>query len=302
MTEDFRPSGNNHIPPFSPIAAAFLGLIGVFILYQFVGAILTLAIFGLDIENADINLMRLMTVAGQILFILLPGLWLTRYVYWDVTKVLRVKLPNIKEVAAFSVGLILITPLLQSYVYLQTELINYLAQNSDFVMSIKSALDSLDEILESTFSNLLAADNFFEGSFIILVIAVTPAICEEVFFRGYVQNSFEQKWSPLKSILVTSIFFGLYHFNPYGLLALIALGFYFGYSVYKSDSIVVPIVLHFLNNFIAVVAYFIIGDEEILSSVESEPLSDQFFSFLVLLFIFLVFVYFLRKYYHKLRD
>ena len=68
-------------PQISPIAAAFIGLIGGFFLYQIVGGLLTLLIFGLDIENAPVNGIRLMTMAGQILFILLPALIFTKLFY-----------------------------------------------------------------------------------------------------------------------------------------------------------------------------------------------------------------------------
>jgi hypothetical protein len=49
-------------PRISPIAVAFIGLIGGFFLYQIVGGLLTLLIFGLDIENAPVNGIRLMTM------------------------------------------------------------------------------------------------------------------------------------------------------------------------------------------------------------------------------------------------
>ena len=58
----------------SPIAAAFIGLVGGFFLYQFVGGLLSLIVFGFDLDKAPINGLRLMTMAGQILFILLPAL------------------------------------------------------------------------------------------------------------------------------------------------------------------------------------------------------------------------------------
>ena len=303
MQNDFHPDSNNNIPPIAPVAAGFIGLIGVFILYQFVGSIITLAIFGLDIEHADVNLMRMMTIAGQILFILLPALILAKFVHFDVTRALRVRLPAFKETAAFVFGLILLTPLLQNYVFLQNKIIEAAAEHSGFVESIKGGLDKLDGLLESTFVNLLSANNAFETVLVIVVIAVTPAICEEVFFRGYVQKSFEIKWTPFKSILVTSIFFGLYHFNPYGLPALIALGFFFGYAVYKSNSIVVPIVLHFINNFIAAVAYFIYGSEDIIATTtEGESLEMSLISFVILLFLFLGYMQLVRKNYSQLTN
>ena len=44
-----RKSIHDIYPLISPIAAAFLGLIGGFFLYQFVGGILTFVIFGFDL-------------------------------------------------------------------------------------------------------------------------------------------------------------------------------------------------------------------------------------------------------------
>ncbi|MGA8263415.1 MAG: CPBP family intramembrane glutamate endopeptidase, partial [Ignavibacteriaceae bacterium] len=75
-------------PIISPISAAFIGLFGGFFLYQIVGGVLTLLIFGLDIEKAPVNGFRLMTMAGQVLFILLPALLFSKWFYEDVTTVI----------------------------------------------------------------------------------------------------------------------------------------------------------------------------------------------------------------------
>src|SRR3990172_10923228 len=73
-------------PQISPIAAAFIGLIGGFFLYQIVGGLLTLLIFCLDIENAPVNGIRLMTMAGQIFFFLLPPLLFFIFFFFYVSK------------------------------------------------------------------------------------------------------------------------------------------------------------------------------------------------------------------------
>lgn len=285
----------------SPISAAYLALLGVFLLYQFGGALLTLAIFGMDFEKADVNAVRLLTMGGQILFILLPALMLTKFVYADVSSALRMKIPKIKEVGIFLLGLFLLMPLLQSFLYLQNYLFTVLAENISVFNSIKNFVDEIDKLVESTYSNLITAKSFFEGSFIIFLVAVIPAVCEETFFRGFVQTSFNQKYKPFTSALVTGIFFGIYHFNPYGSIALIALGTYFGFAAYMSNSILIPISLHFTNNFLAVLAYFVLGDSELLSSsvVDKQHLIPQLIAFTVFLFIFFSFIYYVKKNYHK---
>jgi len=87
-----------------------------------------------------------------------------------------------------------------------------------------------------------------------------------VFFRGFVQKSFEVSIKPIWAILITSVSFALYHFNPYGLLALVILASYLGFAAYQSKSIVIPIILHFVNNFVSVVTYFIWGTDELINT------------------------------------
>jgi membrane protease YdiL (CAAX protease family) len=288
-------------PLISPVAAAFLGLIGGFILYQFVGGLMTLLIFGFDLEAAPVNGLRFMTIIGQILFIFLPALFFSKWIYGDISKVISLKIPKWKELLLFILGIIILTPLLQSYLYIQNYLIERWAESSQFINSIKYLLDSLNELIEKTFGNLIHADNFVEMLLVIITISIIPAICEEVMFRGYIQRSFGFKFKPHIAALLTALFFALYHFNPYGLIPLAIIGFYLGFAAYKSESLVIPIVLHFLNNFFAVMLFFIIGDDELfksnVSDVESLDANILYFFLLLLMFITLIFI--IKNYYKK---
>jgi len=307
MNEELNPQQQKPEQPvinITPLSAAFLGLALVFILYQFGGAILTLLIFGLDFEKADINAVRLLTMGGQILLILVPALLLSKFIYVDVTSILRVRFPGKKEIIVFIIGLIILTPLLQNYLYIQNYLIEKIAQSNQVIKSIKNIVDQLDKLLESTYTNLIVAHSFFEGLFIILIVAVVPALCEEVFFRGYVQSSFEHKFKPLMSAFLTAFFFGIYHFNPYGLIPLIALGTYFGFAAYMSNSIFVPMTLHFLNNFLAVTAFFAFGSEELITSKVSptNEIVPNIISFVLLGLLFAGFVYYIKKNYYRFQT
>ena len=305
-----RPDFNNNrrsvhdtYPLISPIAAAFLGLIGGFFLYQFIGGILTLLIFDFDIDNAPVNSLRLMAMAGQILFILLPALLFAKWIYGDVSDIISIKMPKWIELALFSAGIIILTPLLQSYLYIQNFFIEQLAANSEMVKSVKSFFDSLNELVEKTYGNMLKADSVPEMFLVILIIAVVPAVSEEVMFRGYIQKSFEFRIKPFWAALITAIFFGIYHFNPYGLLPLIALGFYFGFAAYISKSLIVPMFLHFLNNFGAIMLYYIIGDDELISTnvTDSAGLESSITLFFILGLLFTIIILVIKKYYSKFK-
>jgi uncharacterized protein len=288
-------------PAISPVAAAFIGLIGGLFLYQIVGGMITLLIFGLKIENAPVNSVRLMTMAGQVLFILLPALLFTKWFYVDVTRILRVKIPDIKELGLFTMGIVVLTPLLEYYIVIQTWCIDKLALHFQWIHSIKALLDKLNDLVENTYGNLLTPNSAIEGGLIILVVAIVPAICEETMFRGFIQRSFEFKMKPFWAALITAIFFGLYHFSPYSLIPLIALGFYFGYASYTSNSIVTPVFLHFLNNFVAVMIYFIAGDKKLLENTPDPnvDLKSAFSMLFILLILFIGVIYLIRRYYSQ---
>lgn len=296
ITETYSP-----YPLISPVAAAALGLIGGFILYQFVGGLMTLLIFGFDLEAAPVNGLRFMTIIGQILFIFLPALFFSKWIYGDIGKIISLNLPKWRELSLYILGIIILTPLLQTYLYIQNYFIEKLAESSQFINSIKFLLDSLNELIEKTFVNLIHADNFVEMLLVIITISIIPAICEEVMFRGYIQRSFGFKFKPHIAALLTALFFALYHFNPYGIIPLAIIGFYLGFAAYKSQSLVIPIVLHFLNNFFAVILYFIIGDDELFKSnvSDAESLDANILYFILLLIMFIALIFFIKNYYKK---
>lgn len=284
----------------SPVAAAFIGLAGAFFLYQIIGSLLTVLILGLDLESVPVNSLRLMTMAGQILFILLPALLFAKWIYSDVGKIIRIRLPDLKELGLFTIGIIILIPLLQSYLYIQNYYLEIFAKNSSFINSVKSFFDSLNEMVEKTYSNLLSASNIFELTLVIIVVAVVPALSEETMFRGFIQRSFELRYKKYFGAIITAVFFSLYHFNPYGFIPLFVLGAFFGFAAYKSKTLLIPMFLHFLNNFSAVSLYHIIGDDELIksdASVNPDELSSYVMMFFGLAALFVVLIVVINKYY-----
>ncbi len=293
----FKQSNRNQI--VSPITAALFGLVGTFVLYQIVGGIITLVIFGFDINNASSNALRLMTMAGQILFILLPALLFAKWFYEDVSFIIRYKIPKPKEIILFSVGMIIIIPLLQNYMFIQNYFITELANKYPLVNSLKETFDSINDMVDKAYEGLLSSGSVIEGFFVIIVVAVVPAICEEVLFRGFIQKSFELKMTKFKAALITASFFGIYHFSPYGLVPLVLLGFYFGFAAYLSGSIFVPIFLHFINNLFAVITYFIFGSNSAVDKAleESIGINQSLISIVILILLITFYLIFIKSRY-----
>jgi len=103
-------------------------------------------------------------------------------------------------------------------------------------------------------SNLKSWGEFFMA---IVIMAFFPALFEEIFFRGTVQNLLERWWKmPLLAILVSSLLFSLIHMSVYLFLSRALLGFVLGLMYQRSKNLWVNIIAHFLNNTVAVIQLF----------------------------------------------
>lgn len=87
---------------------------------------------------------------------------------------------------------------------------------------------------------------------LILVIAVFPAIGEEIIFRGVIGRGLLARWGLIPGIIITSIMFGIVHAHPAHAIAVIPLGMFMHFAYYVTRSFWAPILVHFLNNAFAV--------------------------------------------------
>ncbi len=96
-----------------------------------------------------------------------------------------------------------------------------------------------------------APNSFPKFPVFVFVIAVVPAFCEEVFFRGFIQRNYVRTLSPARGVLLAGLVFGLFHLSPVNLLPLTVMGWYLGYVYYRSGNLLVPAAVHFSNNILS---------------------------------------------------
>jgi hypothetical protein len=92
----------------------------------------------------------------------------------------------------------------------------------------------------------------------LLIMALAPALFEETFFRGGMQQIL-QKWTrmPWLAILVTSLVFSAIHFSWYGFVPRFALGLVLGMIYYFSGSLWLSVTAHFFNNALVVTLIYV---------------------------------------------
>jgi len=128
----------------------------------------------------------------------------------------------------------------------------------------------------------------------ILVIAVVPAVGEELLFRGYLQKKLSNLLINTDiAILITAFLFSVIHLDFHAIIPRFVLGILLGYLFYWSGSIWLPILAHFVNNAQAVIFSYPTfkvdsGVYSILSDEKTDPILALFSFISVMLLIYVL--------------
>lgn len=246
-----------------PVVFAVLSLFVVFVLYQLVAGTVTFLLVGSStVTRENVTEIRLLTMAGQLLCILLPTLVLARLLSRNISTVFGWRIPSVSETLYAVLGLFFLQQMFQIYLFFQDMI--------PLPDAVRHMVDPFKKMIEEMFRELVQAESLPELVFVILVVAVVPAIVEELLFRGLIQRSFEKSFSGIHAAVLAGTIFGLYHFNPFAVVPLVGLGCYFGFLRYRSRSIILAMTAHFLNNALAAIAvYFQMESEMIIGAKES---------------------------------
>ena len=105
-----------------------------------------------------------------------------------------------------------------------------------------------DQLMEQTkFLTKFESPGYFLLA--LVVIALIPAVGEELLFRGVLQNIFRHLTSNTHlAIWLSALLFAAMHFQFYGILPRMLLGALFGYIYWWSGNLLIPMLAHFINN------------------------------------------------------
>jgi membrane protease YdiL (CAAX protease family) len=166
----------------------------------------------------------------------------------------------------------------------------------DFMAGFEDWARGMENQLKAVTEYLTAFDSTSYFILSVVVIAVIPAVGEELLFRGLLQNIFRKLLgNPHVAIWLAAFLFGALHFQFYGLVPRMLIGALFGYLYLWTGNLMIPIFAHFINNGLSLLLLFLyqkgITDLDV-ESTESFPLT-YILMFSVLFVILLVYF---RKY------
>ena len=133
-----------------------------------------------------------------------------------------------------------------------------LPESLDFIEKI---LKQQEEAAAALTERFLQADTIGGLLINIGLMALLPAFAEELTFRGTLQQIFTNNKSQIHvAVWLTAIVFSAIHMQFYGFVPRMLMGAMFGYILVWSGSLWLPIVMHFTNNGLAVLVYYLTGD------------------------------------------
>jgi len=175
-----------------------------------------------------------------------------------------------------------------------------IAAGAALLLGIVAPITSLIPMPESIkIEAIKAASQTGVLTFIYMVIAAP--ILEELIFRGIILDGLLKKYSPIMSILISSVLFGIVHLSPWSFVTGLIMGIFMGWVYYKSKSILATVIIHASANFSGYLLRFFI-DSSTIDKSYAEMLGGTTNLILVItssILIISICVYYLKKEFNK---
>jgi len=259
--------------PFS-FGRNFFILLGNVLLGMFMAALFSAVVallWGYDLQelasviagyepDADVNMIRSILGVNQLFTFLLPGL-LAAFILYKKDWIRRLYLSMSPSTKNWGLGILILfcsLPLVQFTYWLNQQIPlpdSWLEQEESTALILKM---------------IMTYNSPYELIINLLLIAVLPALGEEIIFRGLLQKNLE--WVTKNAhiaIWVSAFLFSFIHMQFAGFIPRLILGAVLGYLFYFTQNLWVPIIAHLFNNGVQVIADYFYKEEMSTLDVEN---------------------------------
>jgi len=197
----------------------------------FCGVLILMIRFFMNFAMSMPQSLVVLVMFTQLVVILTPALMMTVMLTRSPPKTLLLRMPPLLALPAAAALAVTIHPVLRGL--------------GDLVMKLYPMNEHLEEQLKK----------FSVGTestwLLVLVIAVAPAICEELAFRGFILSGLRHMGHKWRAIAVSSLFFGISHAIFQQSVVACLMGAVIGFVAVQTGSIFPGMVFHMLNNSLA---------------------------------------------------
>ncbi|TKC04930.1 CPBP family intramembrane glutamic endopeptidase [Pedobacter frigoris] len=267
---DFIPQEREENSGIVQLLRLVMYVMGSLLLVSIIAALIVVGIYGLealmDSDNSNyIGSMRIMLIATSIGIFMIPALFLAYTEKGSIKKFYGFDTPKVSWLAMVLLIIIVSMPFLEWTVAINQKMTfpGYLKWLGDWMRHKEDETAAITLLL-------LDMKGIMDLVINIVMIAIVPAVAEELMFRGAIQRSFTKIFNnPHVAIWCSAFIFSAIHIQFFGFLPRFLMGAAFGYIYFWSGSLWYAIFGHFLNNAYAVcVAWYMKKNNLPLSDAE----------------------------------
>ena len=269
----FKLSGES---PLYQLFVSLMIIMGVGITLSVMLVLAGMLIFGSDLtvleksgtalSNNNLGFLRYLLIIQDISLLIIPSVIILLMMKPEPAgRLNELKIPQLKEV-----GLIVILAFCIFPVTSFTGQINSAMHLPQWLSGVEKWMAEKENHADSILNQVLASPTFSIMLLNLFIIAILPAIGEELFFRGVLQKIFSKLFkSGHIAIWFTAFIFSTIHFQFFGFIPRFILGLVFGYLFFWSGTLWLPVISHFVNNAVPVIMTFIQGIEKVNAPIET---------------------------------
>jgi membrane protease YdiL (CAAX protease family) len=238
-----KESSENH-PLVSLLYLLLAVLAGAFVLVA-ITLVMAVSMFGF---------LKLIQILSSLLIFIVPALVFARIESGAILSYFKLDRKILWKMLALSVVIMLASqPIIEWTVAMNKQMVL-----PDFLQGIQEWMQMKEEQAAKITRMLLTMHSFPVLLLNLLMIAILPAVGEELIFRGCLQNIFA-RWTRNYhwGIWIAAIIFSAIHVQFFGFIPRMLLGALFGYFYVWGRSLWLPILAHLINNGGAVIAAYI---------------------------------------------
>lgn len=281
--------------PLTKLGLTAFFSVSSFLILLVISIVIAIPLFGIDIARFDqelslsstsnTNIIKYFQISQAISLFILPAI-VAGYLLYGTSRNpnglgLHFK-PLFVSILLAALAMITALPIINVLA-----LVNQNIQFPEFLKGVELWMQDKEAYARELTDFFLAVDNVNDLLINVLMIGVLPALGEEFLFRGIIQRIFSDMTKNIHvAIIITSILFSALHFQFYGFFPRVLMGLFFGYLMFWTGNIWIPVAAHFTNNTFAVVVYYVYNTGKTDVNVDELGLTPETtYAFFVSLFV-----------------
>jgi membrane protease YdiL (CAAX protease family) len=254
--------------------------------------------------SEDVFSMRLIQTIQSLFVFIIPSFILVKLYKEKPSEFLHLKKPDPVSVLIGMLSIVFMVPLINVLVEWNAGM-----HLPDALQGLESWMRTSEDAAEKVTERMLVGTTALDLVINLIIVAFLAGVGEEFFFRGLLQSLFEKafinyslarkgkkpKWAIHGAIWIIAFIFSAIHLQFYGFIPRLLLGAWFGYLLWWSGSIWIPVLAHFTNNALSTVFVYLKNKSAINFNPDKIGLNESWWLCLSSILLLCLCVYYFKR-------